>query len=216
MKAKQMRAVSVFCLIVAAAVLASSCARENVIPVGWSFAGSNPENFHVRVSHTDAVTGESCVVLASRAYLPMRPKTVLGFGSLFQDAQAQRYRNKRIAVSALVKSEGTDGWAGIWVSVQGCGKVLAFDNMMSRPIRNTSEWKQYRVVVDVPEEATFVRFGVLLNGPGQVSVDDVRITPVGLAVAPTGWDPGWETKGCGVGGFPHPVNLDFEAVESPA
>jgi uncharacterized DUF497 family protein len=188
MKAKRMRGVTALCLIIVAAVLATSCARENVVPVGWTLGGSNPENYQVRIENGVAASGDAYVVLNSRPFLPSRGNTTLGFGTLVQVVQAQRYRNKRIAISALVKSERTEGWAGLWARADGCGKVLTFDNMMARPIRGTSGWRQYRVVVDVPEEATCVMFGVILNGSGRISIDMADIWEVLTQAEGFDWD----------------------------
>jgi hypothetical protein len=190
----------------------SGCGSENTIPVGWSLGGNRPQFFQVTLDDRTAVSGHMCAVLSSRPFVPSRGNTVLGFGTLTQAIQAEQYHNRRIAISASVRTEEVEEWAGLWASVDGPTAVLSFDNMMARPIQGTSEWTRHRIVLDVPEEATVVRFGLHLSGPGQVSIDAVRVEPVGLAVAPTGWDPQWETSG-GASQSPHPVNLDFEDAE---
>ena len=65
------------------------------------------------------------------------------------------------------------------------GKSLRFDNMQSRPIKGTTDWHQYEVVLDVPSESVNIAFGILLYGKGQAWLSDVQFDEVGLEVAVT-------------------------------
>jgi hypothetical protein len=114
---------------------------------------------------------------------------------------AGQYRGKRLRVTGFVKTLDVVDWAGLWMRVDGAaGQVLAFDNMVNRPIHGTTEWAQYSIVLDVPATAHAVGFGVLLNGAGSVLVDDFAFDTVGSEVATTGTH-----------GLPSsPRNLDFE------
>jgi hypothetical protein len=83
-------------------------------------------------------------------------------------------------------------------------KILAFDNMQDRPVKGSEDWKTYQVVLDVPSDATGIFFGVLLNGPGDVSMSDVKIETVGLDVATTA-----PPTSAGQPRPNAPMNLDF-------
>lgn len=58
--------------------------------------------------------------------------------------------------------------------------------MQGRPIKGTSGWKKYEIVLDVPNEASNIAFGALLNGTGQIWVDNVHFDIVGNSVPTTG------------------------------
>jgi hypothetical protein len=64
-------------------------------------------------------------------------------------------------------------------------KVLTFDNMFSRGIKGTNDWKRYEVVLDVPDASETISIGLLLNGAGQVWMDDLKFETVGADVATT-------------------------------
>ena len=50
-----------------------------------------------------------------------------------------------------VKSNEVEKYAGLWMRVDGQqNQVLSFDNMQNRPFRETTDWKKYEVVLDVP------------------------------------------------------------------
>jgi hypothetical protein len=125
-----------------------------------------------------------------------------------QRFNADAYRGQRLRLSALVRSEGVERWAGLWMRVDGSGRrTLAFDNMQSRGITGTTDWTRYNVVLDVAErESTLIAFGVLLSGAGQISIADVRIESVGPEVPTTG----------GLRLRDHPINLDFSSPSADA
>ena len=63
---------------------------------------------------------------------------------------------------------------------------VAFDNMQDRPIKGTTGWQSYAVVLDVPQDATGIAFGILLGGTGAVWLNNVTFEVVGTDVATTG------------------------------
>jgi len=103
-----------------------------------------------------------------------------------QSVDASPYRGKRLRMTAFVKSLDVAAWAGLWMRVDGPGGVLAFDNMSTRPIKGKTEWAQYSVVLDVPDTAKLVAFGVLVQGSGSVSIDDFAFETVGTDIPTTG------------------------------
>ena len=86
-----------------------------------------------------------------------------------QNVQADHYLGKRVRFSAFVKTERAQEWAGLWMRVDKGTQTAAFDNMHDRPITASTNWQKYDVVLDVPEDATGISFGVLLSGSGEVS-----------------------------------------------
>ncbi len=59
------------------------------------------------------------------------------------------------------------------------------DNMQSRPIRGTVDWRKYEVVLDVPQQTVGIYFGVLLAGSGQVWLSNVQLEAVSEGVQTT-------------------------------
>ena len=70
-----------------------------------------------------------------------------------QQFSADRFLGKRVRFAAFVKAQDVEGWAGLWMRLDGRFSVtLKLDNMQNRPIRGTSEWNLYSCVLDVPPE----------------------------------------------------------------
>jgi hypothetical protein len=73
--------------------------------------------------------------------------------------------------------------------VDGSGdppKLLAFDNMVDRPVKGTTAWQHYEVVLDVPDSAVGIALGVLLDGPGEVWLNGTELQIVKTSIATTG------------------------------
>ena len=165
---------------------------------GWIHAGSAPMDYDMGVDRAVTHGGKASGFLRSN-----KAKTA-GFGTLMQMYKADKYRGKRLRLSAWVKAEDVSSWAGVWMRVDGPdNKMLAFDNMQSRPIKGTTGWKRYEVVLDVAPEAVAVAFGILLDGAGKTWIDDIGFEEVTNDVALTGAPSGSQFN-------PMPENLDFE------
>jgi hypothetical protein len=163
-------------LLLSAALLSSGIATASV-PVGWTLAGSRPQDYEVGTIAATATSGKV------GAYLKCVAEQANGFGTLMQEVSADAYHGRRVRLSANAKASNVEGWAGLWMRVDSDGsRPLSFDNMANRPIKGTTGWKRYEVVLDVADQATAVAFGILLTGKGSVEVDTFRIEVVDASV----------------------------------
>ncbi len=159
----------------------SKVSSDVQVPKGWVARGSNPENYDMRADLTVRHGGKASGHIKSKA-----SATAEGFGTMMQEIKADSYRGKRIRLSGFVKGDGVENWAGLWTRVDGeQGDHLSFDNMMNRPIKGTTDWKKYEVVLDVPASSRNIAFGVLLGGKGQVWMDGLQLEVVGQDVSST-------------------------------
>jgi hypothetical protein len=183
---------------------------QAAVPTSWTFSGSKPQEYDCSVDSATQYSGLPSVYIKSKPGV----KTT-GFGSMMQDFTATQYSGKRIRLSANLKSDGVTEWGGLWMRVDdanhprnGYPRSVAFDNMHDgledRSVKGTTGWKNYSVVLDVPEGATGIYIGVLLSGPGTLWVNSMKFEIVGTDVAVTGRQQlnGGSCKG--------PTNIGFE------
>lgn len=128
------------------------------------------------------------------------------FASLMQSIVAAPYRGGRVKLSAHLSTEDADS-GSIWLRVDAApGRVLTFDNMMEREkdgaLKGTCGWVERSVVLNVPEEATTLHYGVILMGHGLVRARGLKLVSVGKDVRTTSGDRTLE----------EPSNLDFADV----
>ena len=168
------------------------------LPAGWFKAGSHPAEYDMGLDESVRRDGKSSATVKSIAEKPQ------GFGTLMQMTQPGDYRGKRVRLSGFVKSDKVTGWAGLWFRVDGPNPnvSLAFDNMQDRAIKGTTDWARYELVLDVPNDAVRLAFGILLGGGGQVWMDDLKFEVVPATVKTTNMVPPPPPAA--------PTNLNFE------
>jgi hypothetical protein len=134
------------------------------LPAGWIKAGTHPAEYDMGLDQTIRREGGK-----SSATVKSIVPTTQGFGTLMQMSQVGEYAGKRIRLSGWVKSEKLTDWAGLWLRIDGPNPLapLGFDNMGGRPIKGTTDWTRYEIVLDVPAQAQRLAFGLLVSGGGQ-------------------------------------------------
>jgi hypothetical protein len=185
------------CATLLGAALAPSAACAGEPPAGWFLAGSNPKDYETAVDREVVHAAKTSVSLKGIGSQPA------GFGTLMQMCKAGTYRGKRVRLSGYLRSQDLKSWAGLWFRVDGPkGEPLAFDNMENRPIKGTSDWTKCEIVLDVPDQAKELAYGVLLAGAGQVWMAELKFDIVEKSVPLTGAKPD--------GIKSQPTNLNFE------
>ena len=171
------------------------------LPQGWFKAGSQLKSYEMGIDKGAGPDGKNAATIKSLDSL------ITGFGTLMQKCKAGKFQGKRIKMSGFVKTQNVVNWAGLWLRVDqyGSQQPLAFDNMHDRPIKGNTDWKKYEITLDVPLNASFIAFGALLEGTGQIWFDNLR-----FEIAEK------QSRGNFSGdqqqdeGNSKPVNLDFE------
>ena len=163
------------------------------LPKGWFRAGSKPKSYDMGIDQGSGQDGKNTATIKSI------DKKINGFGTLMQSCLPGKYLGKRVRMSGYVKSKDVADKAGLWLRVDQANlkKPLSFDNMLDRPIKGTTDWKKYEIVLDVPGHATNLAYGALLVGTGQIWFDNLNFEIVDSNVPPTRDER-------------EPVNLDFE------
>lgn len=169
------------CLLVPLAALSLPAQMSSGgAPRGWFLAGTKPDNYTTGIDPNVPYQGHGA------AFLKAKPSATEGFGTLMQNFSAGQYAGQRVRLTAPVKSESVNDWAGLWMRVDQGASIVAFDNMQNRPIRGTRGWQDYSVVLDVPQNSTMISFGILLSKGGAVWISNVRFETVGTDVPVTG------------------------------
>jgi len=147
---------------------------------GWFKAGSKPESYEIGKEAEDYNGGNVY-------YLKSTDQVNEGFGTIMRYIKPQQYIGKRLRLSCYIKTDNLDSWTGMWMRVDGnvVDKMLGFDNMSTRPIKGTTDWQKYEIVLDVPETAVGIAYGVLMNGSGQTWMNGISFDVVDSDVETT-------------------------------
>lgn len=148
------------------------------MPVGWIRPLHSSNRYSMTVDTTVKHSGKASAAI----------KFACGddnvFGSLAQSIAADDYRGKRVRLTGWLKTENANA-AGLWMRLEGKQRQLGYDNMENRAVKGTTDWKQYEVVLDVPNETVDIFFGTVIDGAGQLWTDDFKLEVVGNNVPTT-------------------------------
>lgn len=151
----------------------SPVGANDVLPDGWSKGGDQPQDYTAGIERGFGYKSGSCAYLASKDYKP------LGFATLQQTIEADNYKNQRLEFSGFVETKLVAYWSGLFMKVEDSfGRVIAFDNMQNRPVVGTSDWTEYSVVLDIPNNAAKIIYGAVLSGKGEIYFDSLNLTVV--------------------------------------
>ncbi len=172
---------------------------KSKLPSGWFMAGASPEDYNTGLDTSIFHSGTRSAFLENID----KPK---GFGTLMQQFMMDGYLGKRLKMSMWVKNKNLAEWAAPWMRVDGAkkGDMLSFDNMCKRPLKGSTDWTQYDIVLEVPKEATNIAFGVLMQGQGKLWIDDITFEIVDKKVETTDCPCSKRTRSS------QPKNLNFE------
>jgi hypothetical protein len=160
--------------IAATSVLALAAAPEP-LAAPWQLAGGNPQKFAAGVDQADGVKGAK--------FLSNKSDDGKAWASLTQAISAQNYAGQRVRFRARVRTQDVSEWAGLWMRVDSRSHSgVSFYNSQDKPIKGTTDWQERSVVLDVPQDASAVMFGVIGSGKGTVWIDQLAFETVGQDV----------------------------------
>jgi hypothetical protein len=129
-----------------------------------------------------------------RAILAAAVPEPAGFAFLAQDIDAADYRGRTVTFRGELRTAQADGRAGLALRAASPGRStpprVASPDPWEDPANHiafatgTGAWTQYEVTAQVPADASLVRFGVFLNGGGQVEFRHPELAPEGVLRLP--------------------------------
>ncbi len=114
-----------------------------------------------------------------------------GVAFLAQDIDADDYRGRTVTFRGELRTAEADGRAGLALRAASPGRSTPPRAASPGPWEDlanhfafatgTGAWTQHEVTAQIPADANLIRFGVFLNGGGQVELRNP-----GLSLHPTG------------------------------
>lgn len=156
--------------------------EQNILPEGCLRAGSKPNSYFMYIAHGAGKEQQDVFTIKSK------DEEIDGFGTLMQQSLPPEFLEKNIRMTGYMKSSHVAKWAGFWLRVDQPDKDAPkqFDNMHDRPIKGTTDWEKYEIVLYVPKNASNIAFGGLLTGTGQIWFDKIEFEIVDKSVPNTG------------------------------
>lgn len=150
-------------------------------PKGWSMGIKQNDKNNFQIHLDSQIVKEGKYALSIEA-----PKDVAdgAFGSTFYIIPSD-YVGKRIVLRGYLKTKdvSSDGFAGLWMRLDGNSASIAFDNMQKQNINGTNDWKEYTIDLPLSDNVQSIYVGVLLAAKnGKIWADNLRLTIDGVAI----------------------------------
>ena len=123
-----------------------------------------------RTTHESGVVTSGLQGISS-AFLRSTVADASVFATLRQTIKAGDYRGKQLRFSGDVKVEHVEQQAGLYIRTNKQGERLRPENVL----QGTHDWIRYEVTIPVPEDALFIRFGLVLYGTGQIWLANAQL-----------------------------------------
>ena len=154
------------------------------LPAGWwtSLSGSAPQDAAsgYLVAADSLTRHDGRYALRVQSVGTTRPEGAFGVATMRLPVT---FRGKSVKLTGFLKTDQVqNGYAGLWLRVDGEQGMLAFDNMEKRPVQGTTDWQQYTITLPLTEEAKTIYFGTLLPATGTLWLDQLTLTVDGRAV----------------------------------
>ncbi|WP_159637733.1 S41 family peptidase [Sphingobacterium composti Ten et al. 2007 non Yoo et al. 2007] len=139
--------------------------NENGYPTRWENFGS--KDYKIYIDSTIAKNGKNSVVIENNSEISAYKAIAINL--------PHNYKGKSIQLKGFIKTENvTDGYAGLWIRID---PQVGFDNMNSRGITGTTDWKEYEITLPlIPEKTDKIVLGGLLVGKGKMWIDNLKIS----------------------------------------
>ncbi|HEV7607879.1 MAG TPA: hypothetical protein VGO61_11110 [Steroidobacteraceae bacterium] len=178
--------------------------RARVAAECWGLRGDAPHDYVVTLDREVRTSGEASALISSL-------RNSNGYATMFQTSAAGPVRGRRVEFSVDLRTRGATRGANVLLRAEDAhGRTVAFDNMVTsydadrrpdqlinRGITGDTEWSTQHVVVDIPDEARVITYGVSLFGAGKAWIDNARIEVVSDDL---------ETTAIDIGHSPQPVH----------
>jgi hypothetical protein len=168
---------------------------------GWELKGNATVNYVWGIDPGQKHDGSNVAYLRFQEQKCTPREGGPGFGTILQNFAARRYCGKRMRSTGFLKTKDVADHSTLWMRIDGLGGKSIYDNMESRPLTGTNDWKKYDIVLDVPEWSQQIVLGAMLSGTGETWISGLKFEEVDKAVPVTAE---WPDQS-----LDHPVNLDF-------
>lgn len=138
---------------------------EKGFPVKWETFGNT--SYKIYSDSSNAKNGRFSAVIENNG-------DVSDFRALALNLP-ENYDGKTIRLTGFIKTENVaGGYAGLWMRID---PQIGFDNMNSRGIKGTTDWKEYEITLRLdPSKTEKIVIGGLLVGKGKMWLDDLKVT----------------------------------------
>jgi C-terminal processing protease CtpA/Prc len=119
------------------------------------------------------------------SFLRQDPEHPRSFGVATQSIPAADFIGGLVSIDGFIRTDRVeDGYAGLWVRIDGADGPRYVENMWDRPVDGTRDWQRYEIRAPVTVDAHRILFGAIFTGEGSAWFDDFTVTRIDPSASP--------------------------------
>jgi C-terminal processing protease CtpA/Prc len=146
--------------------------------MSWVFPRKLEESgYSAMLSKINPAEGELCLMISSPENTNEIEDAEKNAAPIYQIIDAIPYRGKKVRISAMARMESKNNLSlgQLWTIGRSTKENVTISKYLDENPVVTETWKNYEIIIDVPEETNELRFGILLQGIGKLWVDNFKI-----------------------------------------
>lgn len=143
--------------------------HQNRQPAGWWSAANNG----YRVTADSVVRHEGRYSLRIQSEGARQSNQAFGVATMRVPVE---FQGKVIKLTGFLKTEAVEGYAGLWLRVEGEQGTLAFENTSKQNVHGTTDWQAQTISLPLGNDARFLLLGGILPGTGTAWLDELELT----------------------------------------
>ncbi|WP_375436234.1 S41 family peptidase [uncultured Hymenobacter sp.] len=138
-------------------------------PAGWWSAADNG----YQVTADSVIQHEGRYALRIQSEGKRQSEKVFGVATIRVPVD---FQGKVVKLTGFLKTENVEGYAGLWLRVDGAQSTLAFQNTSKENVHGTTDWQAYTITLPLDNDARFLLLGGILPGTGTAWIDQLELT----------------------------------------
>lgn len=137
------------------------------LPNGWMKWGTG---YQVSIDDSIYHSGHRSLRITS---VGDKQKSDFGVGAI---AIPVDFAGSSVTLNGYLKMEQVEnGEVGLFMRIDGKGRILEFNDMKREHIRGTADWKKYSITLPLRKDARTIYVGAVSNGTGKLWADDLEV-----------------------------------------
>lgn len=154
---------------------------DSLYPASWTLPRKIEEaGYYAMLTKNNPAEGHLCMLLSSPDNVSNTDEIEKNLVPIYQIIDAIPYRGKKVKISAKARFESKYNTSNgqLWAIGRSTKDNITVSEYLEDNLIRSNDWKEYELIIDIPDETNELRFGVILQGIGKLWTDDFKIEVV--------------------------------------
>lgn len=134
----------------------------------WMLGGKTPSNYFLYSTPDNDIINKFVHYMHSI-------QNIEGYGVAFCFLNDNLYLGKRIKLSGMIKNRSIEEYVHLWIRGEKSNDLWEIKSLECHPEEKEGGWKEYSIIVDIPNDIKRLSVGLTLKGEGHIWFHSMKI-----------------------------------------